>query len=66
MRRSTRTRERAEAERFLIQEIERRDKIISRSTLGVPGASPIMAIIELCEYYLEELRSTNDLVILYL
>ncbi|MHA2088364.1 MAG: tetratricopeptide repeat protein, partial [Promethearchaeota archaeon] len=64
MRRSTRTRERAEAERFLIQEIERRDKIISRSTLGVPGASPIMAIIELCEYYLEELRSTNDLGIL--
>ncbi|MHA2307238.1 MAG: tetratricopeptide repeat protein [Candidatus Hodarchaeales archaeon] len=64
MRRSTRTRERAEAERFLIQEIERRDKIISRSTLGIPGASPIMAIIELCEYYLEELRSTNDLGIL--
>lgn len=64
LRRSTRTRERAEAERFLIQEIERRDKIISRSTLGVPGASPNLAIIELCDYYLEELRSTNDLGIL--
>lgn len=62
--RSTRTRERAKAERFLIQEIERRDKIISRSTLGFPGASPIWAIIELCDYYLEELRSTNDLGIL--
>jgi len=62
--RSTRTRERAKAERFLIQEIERRDKILSRSTLGVPGASPILAIIELCDYYLEELRSTNDLGIL--
>ncbi|KON27414.1 hypothetical protein AC481_04970 [miscellaneous Crenarchaeota group archaeon SMTZ-80] len=62
--RSTRTRERAEAERFLIQEIERRDEIISRSTLGAPGMSPISAIIELCDYYLEELRSTNDLGIL--
>jgi len=58
--RSTRTRERAKAERFLIQEIERRDKIISRSTLGVPRASPILAIIELSDYYLEASRSTND------
>ena len=64
MLRSTRTRERAEAERFLIQDIERRDKIISRSTLGIPGASPLLGILELCNYYLEELRSTNDLGIL--
>ncbi|MFW9877658.1 MAG: tetratricopeptide repeat protein, partial [Candidatus Thorarchaeota archaeon] len=64
LRRSTRTRERADAERFLIQDIERRDKIISRSTMGIPGASPNLAIIELCDYYLEELRSTNDLRIL--
>ncbi|MFX1531527.1 MAG: tetratricopeptide repeat protein [Promethearchaeota archaeon] len=64
LRRSTRTRERAEAERFLIQEIERRDKIKSSSTLGVLSAWPNLPIVELCDYYLEELRSTNDLGIL--
>ncbi|MFW9878659.1 MAG: tetratricopeptide repeat protein, partial [Candidatus Thorarchaeota archaeon] len=64
LRRSTRTRERAEAERILIKSIERRHKTISGSTLGVPGASPQVPIIELCDYYLEELRSTNDLGIL--
>lgn len=63
MKSSTRTRERAEAEKKLIQLIERQDEAINRGIHGIP-AEFTLAIIELCDFYLGELLSTNDMSIL--
>ncbi|MFW9942166.1 MAG: tetratricopeptide repeat protein [Candidatus Thorarchaeota archaeon] len=63
LRSSTRTRDRAEAERILLQLIERIDNKIIRGDRGLPEESP-GPIIELCDYYLEELRLTNDMGVL--
>jgi tetratricopeptide (TPR) repeat protein len=63
LRSSTRTRDRAEAERILLQEIEKFDEFVQKGASGIPGEY-IEPLIEICEFYLEELSSTNDLAIL--
>lgn len=63
LRSSTRTRERAEAERILLQIIEKFDEVVKKGIPGIPGELT-EPIIEICEFYLEELSSTNDLAIL--
>jgi len=63
LRSSTRTRERAEAERILLQLIENFDEQVKKGIPGIPGELT-EPIIEICEFYLEELNSTNDLAIL--
>ncbi len=60
---STRTRDRAEAEKELIKIIKWRDEVIKSGSPGVAlEFSP--AISTLCRLYLEELRITNDMTIL--
>lgn len=63
LRSSTRIRDRAEAERILLQLIEEFDEVVKKGDPGIPGEFT-EPIIEICEFYLEELSSTNDLAIL--
>ncbi|MFX1454461.1 MAG: tetratricopeptide repeat protein [Promethearchaeota archaeon] len=60
---SNRTRDRAEAERILIELIKKHDSLIERGTTVIfEIATP--ATIELCDIYIDELRSTQNLDIL--
>jgi tetratricopeptide (TPR) repeat protein len=63
MRSSSRIRERAEAERILKELIEAHDHVKIRLQRGVPEEFTL-AVSELCAFYLEELKLTNDLKII--
>ena len=58
---STRTRDRAEAEKILKKLLERHD---IETTVGLQALSEEFVGFELCDIYLDELRTTNNLEIL--
>ncbi|MFW9940547.1 MAG: tetratricopeptide repeat protein [Candidatus Thorarchaeota archaeon] len=63
LRSSSRVRDRAEAEKILKNLIERHEVAKDQSIYGVPEEFS-HALIELCDFYLEELRLTNELKII--
>jgi tetratricopeptide (TPR) repeat protein len=63
LRSSSRIRERAEAERTLKEIIEGHEVVKSRESHGIAEEFTV-ALIELCDFYLEELGLTNDLSII--
>jgi tetratricopeptide (TPR) repeat protein len=63
LRSSSRVRDRAEAEKTLKEIIEEQKAAKKKLNRGVTDESTI-ALIELCDFYLEELRLTNDLKII--
>jgi len=63
LRSSSRVRERAEAEKSLKELVDEHEGVKSTVTRGIPEEFTL-ALIELCDFYLEELRLTNDLKII--
>jgi hypothetical protein len=63
LRSSSRARERAEAEKTLKELVDEHEVAKSEVTRGLPEEFTV-ALIEICDFYLEELRLTNDLKII--
>ncbi|MHA2035699.1 MAG: tetratricopeptide repeat protein [Promethearchaeota archaeon] len=59
---SSRTRDRAEAERIIKKYIAERDALVESGIINVPDPCPWYLLI--CDLYLKELRLTNDLSVL--